>query len=168
MSMLLIRNDERLLGRYRRPAVARVETGDGRRLLRGVRSEILLVHDAVVVDDERHHAGARVPRRIRDGRESADHVALHHVVERAALGVRALATQGVEVIAVIRLRPFALGIAFTGRAGYQRAERARALALRGLPVQAVLLAWRAGELPRVFAHAILVAIGGGVLLLRVD
>src|SRR6185437_12641003 len=162
MSMLLIRNDERLWGRYRRPAVARIETGDGCRLLRGVRSEILLVHDAVGVDDERHHAGARVARRVSNGRESADHVSLDDVVERATLGVRALATQGTEVIAVIRLRPFALGIAFAGRARHQRAERARPVTLRGLPVQPVLLAWRARELPRVFAHAVLVVIRGRV------
>ena len=70
-----------------------------RRDLRRLRPEILLVHDAVVVDHEGRDAGIAVFGRPGDQRETADHLALHDVVVRAAGRIAALAGEELVVVA---------------------------------------------------------------------
>lgn len=49
-----------------------------------------------------HNAGIAVLRGIRKDGESADHLALDHVVQHAPRGIRTLLRQDAEVVAVIR------------------------------------------------------------------
>src|SRR5258708_7252961 len=50
------------------PIRIRLVSGHGLRDLRRPRAQVALVHDAAVVDDEGHHAGRAVLRRVRDER----------------------------------------------------------------------------------------------------
>src|SRR6185369_2697865 len=137
----------------------------GLRDVGGLVTEVLLVDDALRPDDERHHAARAVLRRIRDEREAARHLAVLEVALGAAGRVRALLRQDPEDVAVVGLRAGVgalLAIPFGGRLREERAERARVLAGRVLPVEAVALAGVAAELLRV------VAFEPQVLALRVD
>ena len=67
------------------PGVIRVEVGDRRCQVRCVGAEILLIHDAVLVHDERHHAGVAVFGRVGDERNAAPELAVHQVIAGAAL-----------------------------------------------------------------------------------
>src|SRR5262245_59107624 len=43
-------------------------------------SQVLLIHAALLIDDESHHAGVAVFRRPRDEPETANHVSINHVI----------------------------------------------------------------------------------------
>src|SRR5262249_47292514 len=81
------------------PRIVRVVGRHVGSALGGARTEVLLVDGAVVVDDERHHAGVAVFRRPRDEAEAADHLALHHVVLHAARRGRSLPGEDLVVVA---------------------------------------------------------------------
>ena len=114
--------DRRSSGRRQRhPRGVRVEARhrarDGRR--RG--AEVLLIHDAVVVDQERHHAGFAVARRPGDQREAVGEVAAGQVAARAAAGRRPLRLEDPEPVAVIAVLDVA-GVEQRSR-GARRARR---------------------------------------------
>ena len=140
-----------------------------RRHFRRLGSEIALVDDAVLIDDERHHAAFAVFGGVREQCEAGDHAAVDHVVVSAAGRVRALLRQDPEVVAAIRI---SVHVALeVGRGlGDQRSERALLFVLGRVrrPVQAVVLAGRAGELLRVLQHAVAIAILRCKRALRVD
>src|SRR4029079_3384970 len=106
----------------------------------GVAPDILLPHDAGLIDDEGHHAGLVVSRRPGDEAEAA---------RCAAVGRRCgEAGQDLEVVAVEWLRR----LTRAGPRGFVRgcfreqfAERASWFALRRRPVESVVLARIAAE-----------------------
>ena len=55
--------------------------------------EVLLEYSTGVTDHEGHHTGIAILRWMGDQREAADHLALDHIVERAAGRVRSLRLQ---------------------------------------------------------------------------
>src|SRR5690349_20444871 len=72
------------------PARIRVVLGHLRDDGVGLVAEVLLVDDALLVDDEGHHAGHRPLRRPGDEREAGYHVAIDDVLVVTAWRVRAL------------------------------------------------------------------------------
>src|SRR5436190_10772345 len=112
------------------PGFVGIELRDLLRCRLGRGPEILLIHDAVVVHDERHHARIAVGRGPRNQPEAADHLSLRDVLVCAAFGVRPLPLQDAVLVAMIgaRLSIGALGIAFGPCTDEQRTERAHTLA----------------------------------------
>src|SRR5467141_1989713 len=107
---------------------------------RSVRPQVLLVHDAVLIDDERLHPGHTVLSRVRDQREAADQAAVGEVVVRAAGCILPLGGEYPEVVAPVRYRSArALGIALAPRLGDERAERTGRLARVRRPVEPIPL-----------------------------
>src|SRR5262249_52964642 len=76
-----------------RPRRVRIERLHRDRELTRARSEILLKDNAVVIDEEGHHARDAVARGERDQPEAADHVPLRDVVVRALSRRRSLRGQ---------------------------------------------------------------------------
>src|ERR1700733_6783151 len=68
----------------------------------GIGAEILFVYLAVVVDDEAHHAGFAVLRRIGNDGKAAQHFAVDDIAVSAAGRVLALLRQYPIVITVVR------------------------------------------------------------------
>src|SRR5262245_21481905 len=134
----------------------------------GVRAQVLLVDDALVIDDEGHHAGHAVLRGERDEREAPDHTAVSSIVVRAVARAWALAGEDAIEIAVVRHRRVTSPVALTSRPHDQRPERAQRLAGLRRPVQTVVLAGRARELLGVLPEPVGVSILGVVLTLGVD
>src|SRR6185436_14145859 len=64
------------------------------------RAKILLAHDTVLIDDERHDARRIVLRRPRDEREPTGHLALDDIAFGSARGSRSLRGQDLEVVAM--------------------------------------------------------------------
>src|SRR5262249_21973939 len=114
-------------------------------------AEILLVDQALMIDDEGHDARIAVLRRIGHQAETADHLAAHHVIRRTAGCVRPLAGQYSEVIAVIRLRRLAGAIAVRRGVGGEFAGRALVFAGHRRQIEAVLLSRLADDASRVDA-----------------
>src|SRR5262245_5880358 len=85
---------------HRRPCAIGIERFHLSTQRRGPCSEIPLVHDPLLVDDEGPGAGHPVLRGKRDHREASGHAAVHHVVERASRRIRSLRRQYPEVIAM--------------------------------------------------------------------
>src|SRR5579864_5722777 len=83
------------------------------------RAEVLLVYDAILIDDERHDARGTPSGRIRHEREAAHHPRLGDVVVRAALRMRTLRGEDAVVVAVVRL----LSVSLRMRLRDERAER---------------------------------------------
>src|SRR5256886_4289807 len=151
-----------------RPAGVRVERLHGQAEGARVRPEVLLVHDAVVVDDETHHAGDAVLRGEGDQCEARDHVTTRDVVVFAVRRSGPLGGQDPVEIPVEWRRARTLAPVASGpRAGDEIAERARRLAGPGGPVEAIALARSAGELLRVLEDAAAGAVLGVVLALGV-
>src|SRR6267142_4412208 len=157
------------LGHLRlRPGAIRVELPHGQRGGAGAWPEVLLVHDAVVIDDEGHHAGHAVLGGERDEREARDHLATRDVVVLAARGIGPLRRQDAVEIAVERCRPRLLAPVPLGPgADDQVAQRAGRLSGLGGPVEPVALAGRAAEMLGVLEETVAVAVLGVVLALRV-
>src|SRR5262245_26155597 len=131
------------------PAAARIERLHGRDGAVRLGSEILLVEDALVIDEERHHAGIAVLRRIGHQREAADQLAARDVIQRSPVSALPLAGQNLVVVAVIGHALVAGAITLRRRTGGKVAERALILAGLRRPVQAVLLARPADDALRV-------------------
>ena len=83
------------------PMSIRIELRQGSGARGGVGSEVLLVHDALVVDKEGHDPRVGPSRRIGHQREAAEHFALYHIVIGAAGGIGALACEDAIVVAMI-------------------------------------------------------------------
>ena len=123
-----------------RPGLVRVELGDGCCLFRGIRAEVLLVNDSIVINDEGHHAGTAVLRGIGEEGNAAGQLPVDGVIARAAFRRRALAGEETEDVAAKRIRlPLLARIAFISRAGQQRPYGTGGLAAAGLPVEPILL-----------------------------
>ena len=75
----------------------------GRKVL-GFLPQILLKYYAIVIDHERHDTGVAILRWVGDERESADHPTIHHIVECATFGVRALALEDAVIVTMKRDR----------------------------------------------------------------
>src|SRR5438067_13592936 len=146
------------------PVLVGIEYQNVGGLLRSVGPEILLVDNAILIDDEGHHASFAVGHGPGDDAEAADHAAIGEVAVGAARRIGALAVEQAIVVAVVA---FALLDALLG-VGDQRPERALGLAGLGLPIKAVLLARRAEQPARIGGHAGLHRIHGRVVALGVD
>ena len=107
----------------------------------GFGTEILLVHDAVVIHQERHDARRVITRGIGDEAKTADHGPAHDIVIGAARRIGALSLQNAIVIAVVGRRLAALGflVALGSRSYEQRSEGTRLFAGFHGPVKAVAL-----------------------------
>src|SRR5262249_14309433 len=105
--------------------------------------------------------------RIGDERKSADHLAVHHVVERAAGRVRALLREDPVVVAVVRLASAAGLVTLRGRRRDEIAERALLFAAGGRPVEPILLAGLAHDPLRIGADTGAMVLLG-ILVLRID
>src|SRR4051794_27969027 len=68
--------------------------------LHSVVAEVLLVDDAIVVDEEGRDAGVAVFGGPGEQREAADHLALDDIAERPAGGIRALLREDAIVVAM--------------------------------------------------------------------
>src|SRR5271157_867672 len=149
-----------LLALDRPPGLVRIEACHLPRQRGRGGAEILLVNDALVAHQERLDARHAVLRRVGDQRESADHLAVHHVVHGAARGVGALGFQHAEEVAVIRRRLSGVG----GHGGRGIGERlGHGAAGLALPIQAVLLARGSRHLLGILQHAVAIAVLRGVL-----
>ena len=90
----------------------------------GVLAEVLLVDDAVLVDDEGRDAGVAVPLRIGDEGETSGHLPVDNVVFRSSLGIGALfGEDAIEVtverllLACLRVESFCGGKCYPGPSG---------------------------------------------------
>src|SRR5262249_8427078 len=116
-----------------------------------LRAEILLEDDALAVHQEGHDTALAVLRGPRHHREAARHLAVLHVVLRAARSVRTLCGEDAEEVAVERLRRGARlvhGVPFPSPLGEERSEGTLVAPARALPVEAVVLAGLAADLLR--------------------
>src|SRR6516164_1372475 len=135
------------------PVRVGVEAVDRRSERGGLRPEVLLVDHAIVIDDERHHAGIAPTRRPGNQPEAANHPAVDNEIGGTPRRVRALAGQELEVIPVIGgglLRGGRPSIARGAGGCHQRAERALRLPFLGGPIEAVYLAGAAQNMLGVF------------------
>src|SRR5262245_46570723 len=99
---------------------------------------------SLMIDEERHQAGNAIPHGIGHEREPADHVAVHHIVDFAARGVRPLSGEDLIVIALIGSPPLAFdGISLLRSRGGEFTERTGVLTRRCRPVKAVFFSWSA-------------------------
>ena len=94
--------------RFLGPGRIRVESRHSRNHRRCLRSEVLRIHDTVVVDDECHYAGRPPPRWPRDECKAADHPTIDDVVICAASGIRTLRCENLEQVSVVGLRAVAM------------------------------------------------------------
>ena len=84
------------------PCLIRVERRHIRSDAAGVLAQVLLINDAVIIDDEGHHARIAIRCGVSDEREAADHLAVDDIIHRAAQHFRPLRGQDLVVIAVKR------------------------------------------------------------------
>src|SRR5437870_12860225 len=106
--------------------------------LQRLRSEVLLIDDAVRTDNESFYSrNSMLSRRCRQG-EPADHGAFHDEVHLAHWGSRLLSLQHFEIVAMKWLSFFRL--ALLERCPDSLSDRTRSCAIRFGPRQTVLLA----------------------------
>src|ERR1022692_4491585 len=96
-----------------RPALIQVEPRHLRCDCRRHLAEILLVHDAFVIDDQRHHARSSPASWASDQRKPADHPTVGNVAVSAARSAAALAGEDPVEISVVGLVRGVLGLAVT-------------------------------------------------------
>src|SRR5579862_478568 len=94
----------------RSPRLIRIEDLHLFEEIERVWSEILLVHNSVIADDERLHARHAILRRRGDQSEASDHDAFDHVVEPAQRSIGTLSLENLEEVPMVWL--LALGIPF--------------------------------------------------------
>src|SRR5262249_44231916 len=100
--------------------------------------------------------------------KTTNHLAVHNVIQRAAMRVRALFGENFEVITMIGRAAFAGAITLSGRLRHELAKRALVAAGRARPVEAVFLTGVADNPLRVNAGTGAGAILIGIFVLRVD
>src|SRR5262249_15202556 len=120
--------------------------------LRRLGPEVLLMHDAILIHDERHDARGAVHGRVRDEREPADHMAFSDEIVRAARRVGTLREEDAIEVPVIRSWGATRWQRIAGGScpGDERTERALLLTGLRVPVKTVALALGALEPLRVF------------------
>src|SRR4029434_804756 len=137
---------------------------------RGIRTQILLKDFTLVIDDERHHTGIAVLRRISNNSEAADHLSLHQVTVCAAGRVFPLRRENFIVVAMIGRR--AAGLLFLVTLApcphHDRTERTLGLTLLCFPVQSILLSSIADKFLCVLEQTVTVAILNRKLALGID
>src|SRR3984957_18098889 len=108
----------------------------------GLFPEVLLIHHAIVGNDECHHAGRPVFRGIRYEREARGHFAVLDITFRPARCIFSFARQNAVMVTAIRSRS-AISIvdALNKGRGHERSNGALGLAIGRLPIQAVVLAF---------------------------
>src|SRR5208282_712669 len=107
----------------------------------GLGTEILLIDDAVLVNDERHYPRVAVSRRKCNYSEAAGHVAIDDIALGAAGRVRPLAFEGLVVIAVIGLRLVFLAEVTGGAClANQRTQGALLVTRACRPIEPIMLA----------------------------
>src|SRR6266481_1676922 len=70
----------------------------------GLLAEVLLIHHSIFSNDEGHHSGRPVFRRIGHESETPGHFAVYHVTFRAARAIFSLTRQDVVVVTAVRSR----------------------------------------------------------------
>ena len=142
--------------------------GHRRRGAFGEIPEIFLVHDPLLIDDERHDARFTVIGRPGYQAKPADHVAVDDVPVTAAGRMASLAGENLEIVTTVWGRLVRMtAISFAGCRGSERTQRADLAVQFGRPIQPILLARRAGELLRVFQYLVAVTVSHGILALCV-
>ena len=151
------------------PRSVRVECLHGLGHDRGSRAQVLLIHDAVVIDDKGHDPGHAVLRGKGHEGEPSHQATVGEVVIRSARRVLPLGGEDAVVVAPVRdgVRRV-LGVALAPRPGDQWPQRTGGLPRVRRPVQAVALSRAAGERARVMQERIAVGITRVVLALGVD
>src|SRR5271157_1090124 len=135
----------------------------------GLRPQVFLVYGTVLIDDEGHHSGVAVLRRVGNEGEAASHFPIHDVALGAAFCVSALRGKHTVVVAVERLRSIVLAaVTLSGGISHQRADGALGLAFSSLPIESVLLAGVTGEFLGVLLHRVAIVGLAEVLVLRVS
>src|SRR6516162_980739 len=136
----------------------------------GAGPEILLIDDAIVIDDEGHDPGDSISGWEGDKSEAGDHVSVEDVVVSAVSRGRALCFQNAIEVAVIGCAaPACLGaVAVASCLHHEWTDRAFVLAWFGGPIEAITLAGAAQELLRVFDEAIVIAVLLRIFSLCVD
>src|SRR5258708_20767751 len=109
----------------------------------GLLAKILLIHNSILVNDEGHHAGRQVFRRIGHESETFGHLSVYDVIFRAAGAVFSLTGQDVVIVAAVcsRSAVLAFDIALSSGRRYQWPHGALGFALNCFPVKAVVLAF---------------------------
>src|SRR5271157_3391693 len=135
----------------------------------GLRPQVFLVYGTVLIDDEGHHSGVAVLRRIGNEGEAASHFPIHDVALGATFCVSALRGKYAVVVAVERLRSIVLAaVTLSGGIGHQRADGALGLAFGNLPIESVLLAGVADEFLRVLFDRVAIVGLAEVIVLRIS
>jgi len=138
---------------------------------RGVFAQVALVEGAVLVDDERHDAGAAVVGGEGNDCKAADELIVDHVIAGAAGGSGSLGgDQAIEVAEVGASADCRLGIfavAFGFRDSDQIAQRAWGLAFGGAPEEAIFFAGVAENFERVGRDTIMIGVGHGIFALGI-
>jgi len=122
----------------------------------GIRTEILLVHDAVLIHDEGHDAGGAIDGWIRYKGEPADHLAVREVTLCSTLCVVSLGCQNAGIVTVERYgivgcdRPV-----FYTRGGDECVERTGGLVFVLSRKQAIVTIVIANEFQRVPMFAVI-------------
>src|SRR5580658_620097 len=106
----------------------------------GLFPEVLLIHHAIVGNDECHHPGRPVFRGIGHEREAGRHFAILNVTFCPARCIFSFARQNAVIVTAIRSRSAIsiVGALNKGRC-HQRSNGALGLAIGRLPIQAVVL-----------------------------
>ena len=123
-----------------RPTFIRIEFGYGLSNGCSVRSQVFLVDDSVMVDDERHDPGRSILGWICDHAEAAHHLSAYDIIVGSTWRVGSLPGEDLVIVAVVRDRltisaliPRGLGL------NDKRSKRAWLFIGFGLPVQAITL-----------------------------
>src|SRR4029077_9845622 len=118
------------------PTLVRIVLIHALECLKGIRSEIFLVHDPIWANDKGHDSShAILGGRSSEG-EPADHRAANHEVHLSHGRRRSLSLEHLEVVTVIRLNP--LRVALLQRFGDFFSNRTSPSSVRVLPRQPVM------------------------------
>src|SRR5580704_5196732 len=118
---------------------------------KGIRSQVLLVHHAVVADYERHHARNTILGRNSDECKTTDHRSANHVVNLSEACSRALTLQNFEMVTMEGL--LLIDITFRERLGRRLSDRTSPASVSVLPGQAILFAGGTNNSLRVLIHS---------------
>src|SRR5271166_4223215 len=129
----------------------------------GLLTEILLVHDSILVDDECHHARRHVFRRIGHESETLGHFAVYDVTFRTARAILTLTRQEEVIVTAVRNGSPVLGFGIAlGKGRYhQRPDGALGFTVSSFPIQAIVLTFITEDF-----LGILVVLRGVIFLLR--
>src|ERR1700678_1719146 len=129
----------------------------------GLPTKILFVNYPVVVNNECHHAGRPVFRRIGHESKSIGHFPVYDVTLRATWAVFSLTSQNAKIVTLVGSRNarLALGVALCNCCRHQRSDGALWCPVRSFPIEAVVLPFITEDF-----LGILVVLGGVVFLLR--